>query len=352
MPAEIKPLRTAFIGLGAIAHEHMPFIRQSAQAELAGLCDLSPALGKAFASYHQIDVPCFTDLDKMIAATSPDILHVLTPPPSHATIVSKALNGGIHVICEKPMTGTADETAALQQLAGEKGRVLVESRNLLWNDPVIELLNVRDSGRLGEVRECEIRLHLDFLSGPFGDENLSGTTGLPGGAVHDFLPHLTYLFQTLTNVEAPEIVTGELRNISGNRRAEFDFLDASLRSGDVRGHLIVATDMEPARFRVSLYGTQGSAEIDLYNPYLRFDGPPNIGAKFALGQIKNGFGQISSGITNLRNKVGQKTTYHGLPRMLEDVYRSISEGSPPPITPEEILGTARLLDRIVGLASR
>ena len=348
----LPALRAAIIGCGAIAYEHLPFVARSDAAVPVALCDRSRAMADAAARHFGLSVPLYTDAEAMLAAERPDIVHILTPPQTHDALVRAALAAGAHVVCEKPMTGSAAETSGLIDAAHRAGKVLVESRNLLFNDPVLELLAMVRAGRLGEVRECEILLTLDFLGGPFGDINLEGPgVVLPGGAVHDFLPHLVYLFQALTGAGEAERVMGEYANRSGNPRAGYDFCDVLLRAGAVRGRLRVATDVEPSAFRVILRGTKASVETDLYNPFLRFEGDPDTGKRYPLGQVRAGLSLVRSGLGNLRNKIGQHGTTHGLPRMLAAVYAAIREGRAPPITPAEMLATARLTDQILALRS-
>ena len=341
-------LRTAVIGCGAIAYEHLPFVATSALAELVAVCDRSRALATAAGERFRAG-SLHIDVAEMRAAERPDIVHVLTPPHTHDPIVRASLAAGAHVVCEKPMTGTAAETGALLDAAAAAGRALVESRNLLWNDPVLALGRAVDEGRLGTVVECDILLSLDFLAGPFGDPNLSGPgVVLPGGAVHDFMPHLVYLFQALTGETDPREVRGFLRNRSGNLRAGYDWLDA-LIEGDVRGRLRVATDVYPEQFRVILRGTKATVETDLYNPYWRFDAAPNVGKRAPLGQFANGRALIGGSWANFRNKVMQHGTMHGLPRMLDATYGALLADQAPPIAPADMLATARLCDRLVAL---
>ncbi|MBN9507143.1 MAG: Gfo/Idh/MocA family oxidoreductase [Altererythrobacter sp.] len=345
------PLRAAVIGCGVIAHDHLAFLARTSNGRLVGLCDKSAALAQA-ACDHYAAAPVYTDASAMLANEKPDIVHVLTPPQTHDAIVRQALAAGAHVICEKPMTGTAAETAGLLEAAAAAGRVLVESRNLLFNDPVLSLLETIRAGRIGTVRECDVLLQLDFLAGPFGDTNLAGPgVDLPGGAVHDFLPHLVYLFQELTDTKEVKAVHGRLENLSGNPRAGFDFLDVLVDAGEARGRLRVATDVEPSAFRVIVRGSRASVETDLYNPFFRYEGPPDIGKRAPLGQMRAGFGLVGAGLANLRNKIGQHGTIHGMGRMLEAVYSAIRRGEAPPITPDDILATARMTDGIVALGA-
>ncbi len=346
------PLRAGIIGCGAIAYEHLPFVATSLMAELVGVCDRSAALAGAACDRFKAHA-AYTDIDALLSGGKPDIVHVLTPPHTHDAIVRQVLAAGAHVICEKPMTGTAETTAALLAEAEKAGRVLMESRNLLFNDAVIELKQMIGDGKLGNVIECDILLSLDFLAGPFGDRNLSGPgVELPGGAVHDFLPHLVYLFLALTGAKGDYEARGFLLNRSANPRAGFDFLDTLVDFGNVRGRLRIATDVYPDSFRVIVRGSAGTVETDIYNPYLRYDAAPNVGKRAPLGQIANGRRLISAGLANFRNKVMQHGTTHGLPRMLAAIYGAIASGSSLPFTATEMLATAQMTDRIIALGTK
>lgn len=345
-------LRAAVVGCGGIAYEHLPFLADSEQACLAAVCDRSAALAETASSRFGAEA-AFTDLEDMLAGARPDVVHVLTPPHTHDAIVRSALAAGAHVICEKPMTGTAAETAALLDCAASTGKTLVESRNMLFNDSVVEILRLIREGRLGTVVECDILLAVDFLTGPFGDTNLSGPAVLlPGGAIHDFLPHLVYLFQAFAGVEDVAVVTGQLLNRSRNARAGYDFIDALVDSGKVRGRLRIASDVNPASFIVAVRGTEASLETDLYNPALVINGPPNIRKRSPLGQIRNGRRLVRAGLSNFRNKVMQHGTMHGMPRMLEAIYAALLDGRDPPITPRQMLATARMTDALLSLGAR
>lgn len=343
-------LKAAVIGCGTIAYEHLPYLSDSPIVELVAVCDRSNAAA-TFVQKRFRAARAFTDHATMLADAKPEVVHILTPPHTHVAIARDCLDAGAHVICEKPMASNAEETSALLDHAAKRGRLLVESRNYLFNDQVIEIEKIIASGKLGEVREIDLILSLDFLSGPFGDLNLAGPgVDLPAGAVHDFLPHLAYLFLMFAGHSGDvDEVQGRLSNLSGNTRAGFDHLDALVVAGDVRGRIRITSDVGPDSFRVYVRGTDASLETDLFNPFLRFDGPPNVGKRSFIGQMKNGFSLVRAGTRNLRNKVMQHGTYHGMPRMLDAIYRSLADSSEPPFTPEQMIDTARLVDRLVAL---
>ena len=343
-------LRAAIIGCGTIAYEHLPYLSTSPLVELVGVCDRSTAAAE-FVKQRFHAAASFTNYVAMLAEAKPQVVHVLTPPQTHVQIARESLDAGAHVICEKPMAATASETADVLAHAAKVGRTLVESRNYLWNDPVIDIGETIASGRLGQIREVDLLLSLDFVSGPFGDLNLAGPgVDLPAGAVHDFLPHLAYLFLHFAGHSGEvDDVRGRLANLSGNARAAFDHLDALVVAGQVRGRIRITSDVGPDSFRVYIRGTDASLESDLFNPFTRFDGPPNVGKRSAIGQMRNGLSLFRAGFSNFRSKVMQHGPYHGMPRMLDAIYTSLSTGSATPVRPEQMIETAQLVDRLVAL---
>ena len=348
-----RRFKAAVIGCGTIAYEHLPYLSTSALVDLVAVCDRSRVsadfVRQRFNAKHT-----FTDHADMLAEAKPDVVHILTPPHTHVAIARDCLDASAHVICEKPMAGTAAETSDLLSYAAERQRLLVESRNYLFNDSVIDIRQIIDSGELGEILEIDLLLSLNFVAGPFGDLNLAGPgVDLPAGAVHDFLPHLAYLFLIFARHSGDvQDVQGRLSNLSGNTRAAFDHLDALVVAGRTRGRIRITSDVGPDSFRVYVRGSESSLESDLFNPFLRIDGPPNVGKRSSLGQMRNGLSLFRAGFKNLRNKVMQHGTYHGMPRMLDAIYRSLATGSPAPFKPQEMIDTARLGDRLVALKAK
>ncbi|QGG95996.1 Gfo/Idh/MocA family protein [Actinomarinicola tropica] len=342
-------LRAGVIGCGAIAHEHLRHLRGSSRAELVAVCDRSNATAR-FAQETYGAPHRHLDHRAMLEAENLDVVHVLTPPQTHPDIVRDALDAGAHVLCEKPLAPTCAVTEDLLAHAAAADRRLVESQNLRWNDPVLAVDELIRAGRLGAVRDVEVSLTLDLTAGPFGDLNLSGPgVALPGGAVHDFLPHLSYLFLLLAGSSAVDDVVGHLVNASGNARVGFDQLDALVRAGEVRGRLRVASDVAPDTFRLRVLGTEASVETDLYNPYLRFEGR-TTGVGGPIAQLRSGTRIAGASVANLLDKVRQHSTYHGLPRMIDALHDALRDGTEPPIAPEQIVATARLTDQLVALA--
>jgi predicted dehydrogenase len=288
----------------------------------------------------------------MLAVARPQVVHVLTPPHAHVDIAVRAMEAGCHVVCEKPAAPSLDGLEQMLEVA-ERGQLrFIEAQSARFNTEVEWIDRVSQSGDLGEVREVDILLALDFVSTRFGDLNLTGPgVHLAGGAVHDFLPHLASLFLMFAG-NPVDSVQGRMVNASGNRRVGFDQMDALVTAGDVRGRLRVTCDLEPSAFRLVVRGTRASIETDLYNPYLRVEGGRNIGKRVSVEHLVSGARLAASAFTNLRDKALRRRENPGLPRMLQRFYATLQDGTPAPVSFEQMRASADLVDRLVALGDR
>ena len=343
---ERHPLRSAVVGCGAIADEHLRFLSTSPLADLTAVCDASLALAEIAKVRHGAP-RAFDDLDDLLASETLDVLHVLTPAATHPVIVRSALGLGVHVVCEKPLAPDAGETRALLDLARTRRRTVVETRNLLYNDIIGSVDRAIAAGSVGDIREIDVSLSL-----PLGDADVPPAgTGLPGGVAHDYLPHLAYV---LLHFAPPSAtvgqVTGVMHNLSGRRDIGFDHVDVLVGLNGVRGRLRISPDIAPDALRLVLRGSRGSLEADLYQPYLRREGGPWTGSLSPLNRFAEGAQLIIAGSRGVRDKLMQHGSYHGMPRNLAAVYKALTAGQPSPVSEEEMVASASLIDRIVALA--
>jgi len=314
---------------------------------LVGVCDLSPAAAE-YTAQRYATVP-YTDAATMLRETRPDVVHVLTPPRSHRPLIEMALSGDAHVLCEKPIATTLIELESMLALAGQHDRQLTEHHNYLFNDPVLRLDQIVAEGRIGDVVEVEVVFVLGVTDGGrFVDENVpSPVAHLAGGAVHDFLTHLSYLTLHYLGGGEPTNVTARWRNLSGKPQAVFDDLLGSFEVGSGLGVVRFSAQARPECASIRVRGTKGTVETDLYQPFVRLDVPRSRAQlSSVVNHIVNGFALASAGGRGLRNKVLQHTPYHGVPRFIEAFYGSL-RGGPPPVLRAELLRTTALIDALV-----
>src|SRR5438105_3134887 len=114
-------LRVGVIGCGTISYEHLPFLGSADSIHLVGVCDFSKASAEFAKRRFRAD-EAFFDARDMLEKAKPEVVHVLTPPHTHRELVALCLKAGAHVICEKPMTGSAVETMDLLEQAAANQR--------------------------------------------------------------------------------------------------------------------------------------------------------------------------------------------------------------------------------------
>lgn len=118
--------------------------------EMYACCDAdSDNLERATRIYHEIKT-C-TDADEIIADPKIDALVLATPPKTHFSLASQALEAGKHVLVEKPLSSTSKEARALIRLAEAKGRILMVGHILEFNPAILKLKELIDRGDLGSI---------------------------------------------------------------------------------------------------------------------------------------------------------------------------------------------------------
>lgn len=148
-------LRGGLIGFGFIVSRgHLPTYLQRAAAgalKITAVADVS-AGRRALAVELLPGVRVYADHREMLRREEFDFVDVGTPPTFHAEVVTAALERGVHVLCEKPLTTCPDEARDVLNLAAERERVVYPCHNYK-HAPVVKAIRAEiDSGALGEIR--------------------------------------------------------------------------------------------------------------------------------------------------------------------------------------------------------
>lgn len=133
--------------------------------EFVGLCDINP--GRAEYSKTYIGATCntYTDFDKMMQETKPDMVIVTTVDAFHHEYIIKALGYGADVITEKPLT--TDEVKCAAILAAEKksGKKVRVGFNYRHNPHVTKLKELLTNQRVGKITSVDFHWYLNVYHG-------------------------------------------------------------------------------------------------------------------------------------------------------------------------------------------
>lgn len=146
-----KPLRFAVAGLRH-GHGHGAVIKARKDCELVAICDCNEdVLHKECAKLSVDPSLAYPDFDEMLASVRPDAVVISTPVHLHAPMAISALDMGIHVLLEKPMTDDVASAYALDRAVKRSGKVLQVGFEFRSSPLIQKAMEIIDSGELGQV---------------------------------------------------------------------------------------------------------------------------------------------------------------------------------------------------------
>jgi predicted dehydrogenase len=110
-------LPVGVVGVGALGRHHARHLAGLDGVRLVGICDTDPVRAAAVAS--EFGTRNFADLDEMLGKV--EAVTVAVPTPVHAEVGLRALERGIPVLMEKPLTDTLAAADTLITRARERG---------------------------------------------------------------------------------------------------------------------------------------------------------------------------------------------------------------------------------------
>ena len=348
VPVRATPLRAAVVGAGRIAEEHLKFLRDSARAEPAALCDLSEATAR-YAARKFGFAQTFTDLVQMLDEARPDVVHLLTPPHTHVPLTELCLQHDVHVIVEKPVAPSRAEFRRVWDLAHARGNVLVEDHNYRFNRQIVDIDGLLAAGVLGALREVEIRMVLNIHEGGrYADRDFPDPAhALPGGVVQDYLTHFSYL--ALHFLPSVDRVAAAWSRHGDSEVFKYDDLDVVLIGGPVHARIRFTSHQAPDCITITVRGSRGFVETDFFHPYRRLVIPRKGPSQLSMiaDHFVNGVALSWSAVRNFKNKLLQRNAYDGLHRFLEETYAALQEDREPPVTFKDMDDCLALVERIL-----
>jgi len=120
--------KTAVIGLGFMGRTHIQSLRRMG-VEVAGVAGITEDEAKKAAG--ELSIPkWYRNFDEAIADKEIEVVHLCTPNNLHYQQAKKALEAGKHVLCEKPLAMTSNESRELVELAKKAGLMTAVNYNL------------------------------------------------------------------------------------------------------------------------------------------------------------------------------------------------------------------------------
>ena len=146
-----KTLRIGLVGVGAAAQiNHIPALKRIEDFELVALCDRDAEKGARVAQKFQIP-KSYGRIEELLSDEEVDVVDLCTPNYLHAPMAVAALEAGKHVFCERPLSRSADEAAAMVKAAKKHERVVMCSVQHRFRPDAQLLRKFVEKVELGEI---------------------------------------------------------------------------------------------------------------------------------------------------------------------------------------------------------
>lgn len=251
-----------------------------------------------------------------------DAVYIAGTNSTHYLQAKKALLAGKFVLCEKPITNSAEEAAELHSLAQEPGRIFTINYTYRYHPFIIKAKDLLDNHKLGKILNIQADFNVDLVPG----SNFRYDKGLAGGgALRDLGTHM---------IDTYRFLMGEITDISG-------YLDNLVYKADVEDFATAIVKFENGsygNFTVSYAAKKSinSLKIIGHKGSLRIDNL--IGMRYSSSKL-------TISLEGEAQKVFRKRA-NKLYRLLRDVNTSFINKVQPQITSYDGLANLRLMETL------
>lgn len=352
-------INVGIIGCGKMADQHALQIKRIPDSKIVAVCDREPLMAQDMCARFNVENH-FSDPLEMLARTSLDVIHIITPPQSHFELGKMCLEAGCHVYMEKPFTLNTSEAEDLVDLATRKQLKIIAGHNAQFTPAMVRMRELIKSGYLGgDPVHMECQYCYDFGDASYAKALLGDSEHwvrkLPGSLLQNIISHgISKIAEFLSDgkplVIAHGFTSSFLKEIGQNDIT--DEVRVIIKDNNsTTAYFTFSSQIKPAPHLFRVYGPKNSLLVDddhqilinldnkEYKSYLNYFLPP---FKFAKQYRSNFYTNLKSFIKrdfHLPNDAGLKT-------LIESFYQSIVNDDPLPISYKEIILTSRIMDSI------
>jgi predicted dehydrogenase/nucleoside-diphosphate-sugar epimerase len=283
------------------------------------------------------EVAEFDSLAGVLAHAAADVVHICTPPSTHAALAHEALASNCHIYVEKPFAESRSDAFSILQAAELQQRLVCAGHQLLFERPALRA--AESAAALGKLVHVESYFSFRAVRrAPGGRAPLRADLQLL-----DILPHPVYLLLRFLQdtadspAEMPALQIGEAGTVH-----------AQLRRGSTTGHLVVTLEGRPIESYLRLVGTNGALHADFVRGTIqRLFGPGTSGIDKLLAPYRVAFQTLTGTTSALSQRLlKRQRSYPGLAELFGAFYDSIRTERPAPISGESILETVGICETI------
>ena len=327
-------IKVGLVGAGYVSTYHARALRSLPFVEMIGIAD--PEQDRALAVARRFDIPRIYPSLASMAEAQPNVIHILTPPASHAPLALQAMDMGCHVFVEKPMAETVADCDRMIERARERGLVLSVNHSARMDPIVLRALDLIAKGACGQVTAVDFFRSSDYAA-------YSG-----GPVVPPQFRNGSYPFQDLGvhGLSLLEAFLGPIRHADtryyasgiGDPNLVFDEWRTLVECENGTGQMYISWNVRPMQNELIVHGTRGVLHVDCYLQTLSlrktYPAPKPVQRIFGAGT--NALGTLWKVTANtLRFATGRLKPAPGIHVSVVKFHEALHQGAPPPVPPEE-----------------
>ena len=194
--------------------------------------------------------------DDLLADERVDAVYISLSNSQHLEWVTKSLEAGKHVLCEKPLGLNASETDAMFECASRHDRLLVEALWGRWHPRFARMVEVVASGAIGNIEHIETAF--TFTSDMTDNYRLNPAMG--GGALLDVGCYQAHAWVALTT-GATDLEISDLSRVVGPTGIDLT-TDGSVRINNGMTAHAVSSFALPSQQQFVVRGTHGQMSTE------------------------------------------------------------------------------------------
>ena len=155
-------VKVGIVGFGFMGRMHYRVYKSIANVEIAAICDTNPnivkdtekAIGNIAGAEESVDfdsLKLYSDFDKMLLEGGLDAVSIALPTHLHTDFAIKALDAGLHVLCEKPMALNEEQCNQMTAAAQSSGKILQIGHCVRFWPEYAKAKEIVDSAKYGRV---------------------------------------------------------------------------------------------------------------------------------------------------------------------------------------------------------
>ncbi len=154
-------IRWGIIGCGRISRRMMGGMQNASEGMAQAIYSRDISRAKAFA--EEFGIPSYyDDLDALIASGEIDAAYIAANHPWHEELAIRLMEGGLPVLCEKPIAVNAEQLKRMAECARKNDVLLMEAIWTRYFPAYAQAREWLDEGRIGKVYAIDCQLGFKF----------------------------------------------------------------------------------------------------------------------------------------------------------------------------------------------